>query len=80
MGVTLTPASRIAHVSQRPGLAYEVVSDREERDDETDAQTSMRVIAVTQPGVDIEARWVKKAASRFLVINSIHWLITMVWC
>lgn len=40
--------------------AYEVVSDREERDDEVDAQTAMQVIEVTQPGVDSEARWVRK--------------------
>lgn len=40
---------------------YEVVSDREERDDEPDAKEAMRVIEVTQPGVDTEARWVKKA-------------------
>ncbi|QOJ23532.1 MAG: transposase [Gammaproteobacteria bacterium] len=43
--------------------AYEVVSEREEReerDDEADAQTAMQVIAVTQPGVDSEARWVRK--------------------
>lgn len=40
--------------------AYEVVSDREERDDEADAQAAMRVIEVTQPGVDSEARWVRK--------------------
>ena len=41
--------------------AYEVVSDREERDDEADAQAAMRVIEVTQPGVDSEARWVRKS-------------------
>jgi len=41
--------------------AYEVVSDREERDDEADAQSAMRIIEVTQPGVDSEARWVKKS-------------------
>ena len=41
------------------------MSDREERDDETDAQTSMRVIAVTQPGVDIEARWVGSKILRY---------------
>lgn len=40
--------------------AYEVVSDREERDDEPDALSAMRVIEVTQPGVDSEARWVRK--------------------
>lgn len=40
--------------------AYEVVSDREDRDDETDAQEVMRIIEVTQLGVDSEARWVRK--------------------
>jgi len=40
---------------------YEVVNDREERDDEADAQSAMRVIEVTQPGVDSEACWVKKS-------------------
>ena len=40
--------------------SYEVVSDREDRDDESDAQAAMRVIEVTQAGVDTEARWVKK--------------------
>lgn len=39
---------------------YEVVADREERDDEADAHTSMRIVEVTQPGVDSEARWIKK--------------------
>ena len=41
--------------------AYEVIGDREERDDEADAQSAMRVIEVTHPGVDIEARWVRKS-------------------
>ena len=41
--------------------AYEVISDREEWDDEADAQSAMRVIEVTHPGVDIEARWVRKS-------------------
>jgi IS5 family transposase len=36
--------------------AYEVVSNREERGDEADAQTAMQVIEVAQPGVDSEAR------------------------
>ena len=40
--------------------AYEVASDREERDDESDVQAAMQVIEVTQPGVDSEARWVRK--------------------
>jgi IS5 family transposase len=40
--------------------AYEVIGDREERDDEPDAQAAMRVIEVIQPGVDTEARWVRK--------------------
>ena len=37
-----------------------MVNDREDRDDETDAQENMSVIETTQPGVDTEARWVKK--------------------
>jgi len=37
-----------------------VVSDREDRDDESDAQAAMRIIEVTQSGVDTKARWVKK--------------------
>ncbi|TXI18214.1 MAG: IS5 family transposase [Nitrosomonas sp.] len=40
--------------------AYEIVSDREERNDEADARTAMQVIEVVQPGVDTEARWVRK--------------------
>ena len=40
--------------------AYEVVSDREERDNESDAQAATQVIEVTQSGVDSEARWVRK--------------------
>jgi len=31
-------------------------------DDEADAQSAMRVIEVTQPGVDSEARWVRKGS------------------
>jgi len=52
----------ITHSPRKPKTkpVYEVVSDREDRDDETDAQMAMRVIAVTQPGVDAQARWVKK--------------------
>ena len=40
--------------------AYDVASDREGRDDENEAEKAMQVIEVTQPGVDAEARWVKK--------------------
>ncbi len=36
---------------------YEVVTDRECRDDEEEAKAAMRVIEVIQPGVDTEARW-----------------------
>ena len=46
--------------------AYEVVSDREERNDEADARTAMQVIEVTQPGVDSEARWVRKGGKPVL--------------
>ncbi|MBX3617366.1 transposase [Nitrosomonas sp.] len=54
----------ITHSPRKPKTrsAYEVVSDREERMTKQDAQTSTRVITVTQPGVDIEARWVKKGS------------------
>ena len=37
-----------------------MVADREDRDDEEEAKAAMRVIEVAQPGVDAEARWVKK--------------------
>ena len=37
-----------------------MVADREDRDDEEEAKAAMRVIEVIQPGVDTEARWVKK--------------------
>lgn len=52
----------ITHSPRKPKTkpAYEVVNDREDRDDETDAQASMKVIEISQPGVDTEARWVKK--------------------
>ncbi len=44
----------------RTKTAYERVNDREDRDDETDAKESMKVIETSQPCVDVEARWVKK--------------------
>jgi len=47
-----------------------VVSDREERDDEPDTQPAMRLIEVTHPGVDSEARWVKKGDKS---VSSIRW-------
>lgn len=38
-----------------------MVNDRKDQgDDEDEAKAAMRVIEVTQPGVDTEARWVKK--------------------
>jgi transposase, IS5 family len=53
----------VTHSPRKPKTrpTYEVVNDRQERDDESDAQAHMRVVEVTQPGVDSEARWVKKA-------------------
>ena len=53
----------ITHSPRKPKSkpTYEIVGDREERDDEVDAQADMRVALVTQPGVDSEARWLKKA-------------------
>lgn len=52
----------ITHSPRKPKTkpAYEVVNDRDDRDDETDAQENMKVVEATQPGVDTEARWVKK--------------------
>lgn len=52
----------ITHSPRKPRTkpAYEVVNDREDRDDETDARTHMKVIEATQSGVDSEARWVRK--------------------
>ena len=53
----------VTHSPRKPKAkrTYEIVSDREERDDEADAQADMRAVEVTQPGVDGEARWLKKA-------------------
>ncbi len=53
----------IAHSPRKPKAkpTYEIVCDREGRDDEADAQADMRVVEVTQPGVDSEARWLEKA-------------------
>jgi IS5 family transposase len=53
----------ITHSPRAPNTkpGYEVVSDREERDDEAQAKTDMQVVEAQQPGVDHEARWLKKA-------------------
>ncbi|WP_297324570.1 hypothetical protein [Nitrosomonas sp.] len=40
------PASHIVHVSPKTKPPYEVINDREERDDESDAQAAMRVKVV----------------------------------
>jgi len=58
VGASITQSPR--KLKTRP--AYEVVNDREERDGEADAQSAMRVIEVTQPGVNSEARWVRKSS------------------
>ncbi len=52
----------ITHSPRKPKTkpSYEVVNDREERDDESSAQAAMRVIEIEQSGVDTDARWVKK--------------------
>ena len=39
------------------------VGDRKDLDNETDAKETLLVIEVTQPGVDAEARWVKKGGN-----------------
>ena len=54
---SVTPSQR----KPKSKPTYEVRTDRSEHDDETDAQVAMKVLVVTQPGVDTEARWTKKA-------------------
>lgn len=53
----------LTHSPRKPKtkLTYEIVSDREERNDEPDAKSDLRVIEVAQPGVDGDARWLNKA-------------------
>jgi len=50
----------LRQLKPRTMLSYEVVGDREEQNDELDALSAMRVIELTQPGVDSEASWVRK--------------------
>jgi len=52
----------ITHSPRKPKTkpTYEIVIDRNESDDESEAQADMKVIEVRQPGVDAEARWTKK--------------------
>ncbi len=52
----------ITHNPRKPKTkpTYEIVIDRNESDDESEAQADMKVIEVRQPGVDAEARWTKK--------------------
>ena len=52
----------ITHSLRKPKSkpTYEVIDDREERDNASEAHADMRVAEVAQPGVDTEARWVKK--------------------
>ncbi len=64
--VTLTKGchidASITHSPRKPKTkpSYEVINDRDTLDDEPEAREAMRVIEVDQPGVDTEARWVKK--------------------
>lgn len=53
----------ITHSQRKPKSKpfYEVVNNREDRDDEADAQAAMHVIEVTQPSVGAAAGWVKKS-------------------
>lgn len=68
LNITVTKGCHIdASIAQSPlkpktKPSYEVVNDREDRDDEKDAKAAMRVIEVIQPGVDAQARWVKKGS------------------
>ncbi len=58
--------------------AYEVVDDREGRNDEADAQKAMQVIEVTQPGVDSEARWVRKGGKSVFGYKQHTMVITII--
>lgn len=50
---------------------YEVVSGRERRDDEAGTRRQpMRVVEVTQPGVDAESRWQKKVDKAVLIYKT----------
>ena len=53
----------ITHSPRKPKTkpSYEVVNDREEREDESSAQAAMRVIEIEQSGVDTDACLVKKS-------------------
>jgi len=71
----------ITHSPRKPKTkpTYEVVHDREDHDDETNAQANMKVIEAIQPGVDTGHVGLRKAADRYLVTNSTRWLMIMVW-
>ncbi len=66
LNVTVTTGchidASITHSPRKPKTkpSYEVVNDHGEQKDESSAQEAMQVIEVEQPGVDTEARWVKK--------------------
>ncbi len=55
----LSCCASITQSSRKP-KTREVVNDREERDDEADTQAAMWVTEVIQPGVDNEARRIRK--------------------
>ncbi len=67
LNVTVTTGchidASITHSPRKPKTkpSYEVVRDREERDDASSAQEVMKVIEVEQPGVNTDAHWVKKS-------------------
>ncbi len=52
--------------------AYEVVSNREERDDEADAQTAMQVMKWPSPVWILRHAELEKAANRYLAISNIR--------
>ncbi len=73
--------ARITHSQRKPKTkpSYEVVKMTGRSGDEEEAKAAMRVIEVIQPGLDAEARWVKKGGKSVLAISSTHWWITTVW-
>lgn len=70
--------ANITHSPRKPKTkpTYEIVNDREERDDEPDAQAEMKVIEVAQPGVDGKPDGQRRVARRYLAINSTRLSIT----
>lgn len=64
--------SRTAPRKPKTKPSYEVVNDREIGMMKRKQKQRCCVIEVVQPGVDAEARWVKKGGKSVLAISSTH--------